>query len=112
MKQNQFGRVMVWALPLAWITTLAESAADGNYGDGGGDDVCIDDVVYQEERVDGEVYGDDVALQVRYVKEHQFGGVMVWALPLDDFSGSHCGQGPFPLMHAINDECQHTSGYM
>ena len=62
--------------------------------------------------VDGEAYGDDVVLKVRYVKQNQFGGVMVWALPLDDFSGSHCGQGPFPLMHAINDECQHTSGYM
>nr|KAG5713385.1 hypothetical protein BaRGS_024933 [Batillaria attramentaria] len=48
--------------------------------------------------------------KVRYVKQNHFGGVMVWALPLDDFSGHHCGQGPFPLMHAINDECEHTTG--
>ncbi|XP_076441133.1 acidic mammalian chitinase-like [Babylonia areolata] len=48
--------------------------------------------------------------KVRYVKAHNYGGVMVWALPLDDFSGSFCGQGPFPLMHAINDECGRDTG--
>jgi chitinase len=48
--------------------------------------------------------------QVRYVKENQFGGVMVWALPLDDFTGNHCGEGPYPLMHAINDERLHSTG--
>ncbi|XP_076472360.1 LOW QUALITY PROTEIN: acidic mammalian chitinase-like [Babylonia areolata] len=53
---------------------------------------------------------DSLRMKVRYVKQNNFGGVMVWALPLDDFSGSHCGQGPFPLMHAINDECAQTSG--
>ncbi|KAL8597656.1 hypothetical protein ACOMHN_031591 [Nucella lapillus] len=50
--------------------------------------------------------------KVRYVKQNGFGGVMVWALPLDDFSGSHCGQGPFPLMHAINDECGRDTGIL
>lgn len=53
-----------------------------------------------------------VLSQVRYVKKNNFGGVMVWALPLDDFSGSHCGEGPFPLMHAITDECQHDTGVL
>ncbi|KAL8597655.1 hypothetical protein ACOMHN_031590 [Nucella lapillus] len=53
---------------------------------------------------------DSLRMKVRYVKQNGFGGVMVWALPLDDFSGSHCGQGPFPLMHAINDECVQSTG--
>ncbi|XP_069125574.1 chitotriosidase-1-like [Argopecten irradians] len=42
-------------------------------------------------------------IQVDFVKQEQYGGVMVWDLALDDFSGS-CGEGKYPLLHAINDE--------
>ena len=42
-------------------------------------------------------------LQVDYIKQENFGGVMMWALDLDDFSGS-CGQGKYPLLRAIIDE--------
>jgi len=48
---------------------------------------------------------DSLREKVRYVKDNKYGGVMVWALPLDDFAGHHCGAGMFPLMHAINHEC-------
>jgi chitinase len=34
---------------------------------------------------------------------------MVWALDLDDFSGS-CGEGKYPLLNAIKDELDTTSG--
>ena len=26
---------------------------------------------------------------------------MIWAMDLDDFTGTHCGQGPWPLLSAI-----------
>ena len=40
--------------------------------------------------------------QALYVKEHDLGGWMVWSLALDDFSGSFCGKGKYPLLKSIN----------
>ncbi|XP_069124716.1 probable chitinase 10 isoform X2 [Argopecten irradians] len=50
-------------------------------------------------------YDDQESLRkkVDFVKQEHFGGVMVWDLALDDFSGS-CGEGKYPLLNAINDE--------
>ncbi|XP_053382557.1 probable chitinase 10 [Mercenaria mercenaria] len=52
---------------------------------------------------------DSLRLKVDYVKQEHFGGIMVWALDLDDFSGM-CGQGKYPLMKAIVNELQSSTG--
>lgn len=39
--------------------------------------------------------------QINWLKKNQFGGAMVWTLDLDDFSGTFCGQGKYPLINTI-----------
>ncbi|XP_052821901.1 acidic mammalian chitinase [Octopus bimaculoides] len=41
-----------------------------------------------------------LTLKVKWMKENHFGGVSVWALPLDDFKNM-CGKGKYPLMKSI-----------
>ncbi|XP_040851849.1 chitinase-3-like protein 1 isoform X1 [Ochotona curzoniae] len=47
---------------------------------------------------------ESVRQKVQYLKSRQLAGAMVWALDLDDFRGSFCGQNlRFPLTNAIRD---------
>jgi len=41
--------------------------------------------------------------QTEWLKEQGFGGIMVWSIDMDDFSG-RCGSGKYPLLTALNDE--------
>ena len=43
-----------------------------------------------------------VALKVDYVKKHNLGGVMIWAVEMDDFRGI-CDAKRYPLLRVIND---------
>uniref|UniRef100_A0A8C4ZJ56 chitinase n=1 Tax=Gadus morhua TaxID=8049 RepID=A0A8C4ZJ56_GADMO len=40
-------------------------------------------------------------IKLQWLKTSGFGGAMVWSLDLDDFSGTFCGQGKYPLINTI-----------
>uniref|UniRef100_A0A8C5LT07 chitinase n=1 Tax=Leptobrachium leishanense TaxID=445787 RepID=A0A8C5LT07_9ANUR len=48
-------------------------------------------------------YDNQKSFQIKaeWLMKNNFGGAMVWALPLDDFSGKFCGQGKYPLMNTL-----------
>ncbi|XP_029907762.1 chitinase, acidic.1 [Myripristis murdjan] len=41
------------------------------------------------------------AAKVAYVSGRGLGGVHVWTLDMDDFGGSFCSEGPYPLIHQL-----------
>uniref|UniRef100_A0A668AYC1 Acidic mammalian chitinase n=1 Tax=Myripristis murdjan TaxID=586833 RepID=A0A668AYC1_9TELE len=40
-------------------------------------------------------------IKIEWLKKSGFGGAMVWSLDLDDFSGTFCGQGKYPLISTL-----------
>ncbi|KAJ7333002.1 hypothetical protein JRQ81_015182 [Phrynocephalus forsythii] len=45
-----------------------------------------------------------VQIKARYVKNNHLGGINIWSLDQDDFSGTFCGEGKYPLLGAIKKE--------
>ncbi|XP_025061622.1 chitotriosidase-1 [Alligator sinensis] len=44
---------------------------------------------------------ESITTKVQYLKNNRLGGAMIWALDLDDFSGSFCNQGAYPLLNTL-----------
>ncbi|XP_019369834.1 PREDICTED: acidic mammalian chitinase-like [Gavialis gangeticus] len=42
-------------------------------------------------------------IKVERLKQNNFAGAMVWTLDLDDFTGSFCGQGRYPLITTLKN---------
>ncbi|KAK3782147.1 hypothetical protein RRG08_032901 [Elysia crispata] len=51
-------------------------------------------------------YDDVQTIQEKacYARQNSYGGIMFWALDLDDFKGQTCGQGRYPLIRAAVQE--------
>jgi len=41
---------------------------------------------------------------MQFLKDHGYGGVIIWSLDLDDKTGNVCNEGPFPLFNAAKRE--------
>ncbi|CAF0746969.1 unnamed protein product [Rotaria sp. Silwood1] len=44
-----------------------------------------------------------ITVKVLYAKTLDLGGVMVWSLDQDDYTGLFCGQGQFPFIRRVHD---------
>lgn len=42
-------------------------------------------------------------LQAEWLMKNNFAGAMVWAIDLDDFTGTFCNQGKYPLISTLKN---------
>jgi chitinase len=69
--------------------------------------------VYNDEHKCMYAYGGDqwiaydnvntIGIKAKYIKDKGLRGGMIWALDLDDFKGTFCSEGKYPLLKAIID---------
>lgn len=56
----------------------------------------IDQVAFFED-------SDSIAAKTAYVKSNYLGGLSVFSIEMDDFTGIFCMQGKFPLINSIRE---------
>nr|XP_015286791.1 PREDICTED: chitinase-3-like protein 2 isoform X2 [Macaca fascicularis] len=44
---------------------------------------------------------ESMETKVRFLKNLNLGGAMIWSIDMDDFTGKSCNQGPYPLVQAV-----------
>ncbi|XP_004581987.2 chitinase-3-like protein 2 isoform X1 [Ochotona princeps] len=44
---------------------------------------------------------ESVKNKVQFLKNLNMGGATIWSIDMDDFTGTSCNQGPFPLVQAV-----------
>uniref|UniRef100_A0A2I3RGS8 chitinase n=1 Tax=Pan troglodytes TaxID=9598 RepID=A0A2I3RGS8_PANTR len=64
-----------------------------------------EDVPYAYKGNEWLEYDNTKSFQIKadWLKKNNFGGAMVWAIDLDDFTGTFCNQGKFPLITTLKD---------
>ncbi|XP_064598526.1 chitotriosidase-1-like [Liolophura sinensis] len=65
------------------------------------DDIQKTPFAYKENQWVGFDDPKSVQAKTEWMIQQRLGGVMIWSLDLDDFSGTYCGQGKFPLTSAM-----------
>ncbi|ESP03840.1 hypothetical protein LOTGIDRAFT_110347 [Lottia gigantea] len=57
-------------------------------------------------------YDNERSVQAKadFVKDNQYGGLMVWQLPADDFPGTSCGKGKYPIIDAMRKSLESSRG--
>ena len=60
----------------------------------------------QQGKIEWVGYSDVYTMKIcsQYVIHMKLGGVSIWAIENDDFSGSYCKQGMYPLLTTLNEE--------
>jgi len=43
-----------------------------------------------------------IAVKAKYILDNNLGGGMLWSLDMDDFTGSFCNQGKYPILRTLN----------
>ncbi|XP_012355826.1 acidic mammalian chitinase-like isoform X2 [Nomascus leucogenys] len=66
---------------------------------------ALEDVPYAYKGNEWLGYDNTKSFQIKadWLKKNNFGGAMVWAIDLDDFTGTFCNQGKFPLITTLKD---------